>query len=175
MAWVKTATAVIVCALMIAATGVSTASASTTHSSGNASQQSAQTLQETVQTFAVRSKAGAPVILCLLSEALKISNPHHSHHEPRNINVIATVSCSQAVPEITLVVSLFRNGRRVNSTTHNVIEKRFIKGNAASGCKGTAGNYQGTATARVVFPPKFVPPVETGHVKSRIIRVHCFS
>jgi hypothetical protein len=132
------------------------------------------TAPATVTPFTVRSVAGGPVILCVLDEALKISDPHKSKHEPRNVNVIATVECSQAVPEITLVVSLYRNGKRVNSTTHNAFEKKFIKGNSASGCKGTAGNYQGTATARVVFPPRYVPPVETGHVKSKVVRVNCW-
>jgi hypothetical protein len=167
MAWLKTAMAVVVGTLMIAAAGVPTASASTTHNSGSTS-------TVIIQEFTVRSAPGAPVIVCDLAEALSISNPHKSHHEPRNINVIATVTCSQSVPEINLVVSLYRNGKRVNSTTHNAFGKKFIKGNSASGCKGTAGDYQGTATARVVFPPRYVPPVETGHVKSKVVRVDCF-
>jgi len=113
-------------------------------------------------------------VTCLLDGSLTISNPHRSHHEPRNINVIAKVECPLQVPEITLVVSLYRDGKRVNSTTRTAFAKTWLKANSASGCKGTAGNYRGTVTARVIYPPGAVPPSTTRHLASPIITVNCW-
>jgi hypothetical protein len=128
---------------------------------------------ETSQIIKVRTPDRS-VIVCDLVEALRIGHPHKSHHEPRNVNVVATVTCSQAVPNISLTVRLYRNGKKANSQTHRVFGKKFIKGNASAGCKGTAGNYQGMADTRVVFPPRYVPPVESGHVKSKVVKVNCW-
>jgi hypothetical protein len=30
------------------------------------------------------------------------------------------------------------------------------------------------ADTRVVFPPRYVPPVESGHVKSKVVKVNCW-
>ena len=89
--------------------------------------------------------------------------------------MIATVTCSKTVASITLTVRLNRNGKKVKAKTQTKGAKKFLKGNASVGCKGTAGTYQGFADVRVVFPPGFTPPVETAHLKSKAVKVHCFS
>jgi hypothetical protein len=160
---VKRILGVMVAVVALGAVSVPSASADT--SSGNS------------QTFTLRP-AGATsakdTILCHVTDGLAISNPHKSHHEPRNVNVIATITCSKTVPSITLTVRLYRNGKKVNAKTVTKYEKKYLKGNASAGCKGTSGTYQGLADVRVVFPPRYVPPVETGHLKSKSIKVNCW-
>lgn len=125
-------------------------------------------------TITARSAGSAARIVCHVQEGMTISNPHHSHHEPRNVNVFGTITCSSKVPTINMAVRLFRNGKVANSKTFTKFEKSYFKGNASAGCKGTSGLYQGTIDVRVVFPPRYVPPTESGHLKSKVVRVDCW-
>jgi hypothetical protein len=169
---VMAASAVFAGGSFAAASGAQALTAATAHGGAAVS---AAPLPPSGTIKARSSRSQANVIVCDAVEALAISNPHHSHHQPKNVNVIATVTCSKTVSAITLAVRLDRNGKRVNAKTFTKLDKSFLKGNASSGCKGTAGTYQGFADVRVTFPPGFDPPVESAHLASKAVKVDCFS
>ena len=106
-----------------------------------------------------------------ISCTLTISNPQNSHHRPKNINVIASVPCTSTVAHIKLTVRLYRNGTRVKAKTFNTSGTKFLKGNASVGCKN--GDYQGVADVRVTFPRHYLPPVTTGHLVSKTLKISC--
>ncbi|MCW2916675.1 MAG: hypothetical protein JWN52_4743 [Actinomycetia bacterium] len=118
-------------------------------------------------TSSGNSAARAARISCTLT----ISNPHNSLHRPKNINVIAPVSCSSTVAHIKLTVRLYRNGKKVKAKRFNKSSTKFLKGTASMGCKN--GNYQGVADVRVTFPPRYLPAVTTGHLVSKTLKISC--
>lgn len=141
---------------------LATAVSATMLTAGTASAQA----DTTGATRAVSAKA-ATVIKCKLN----ISDPHNSHHQPKNINVISPVSCDHGVVTITLVVRLYRNGKRVKSKTFTKHNTKFLKGNASVGCK--KGTYYGVADVRITAPPGYTPRVGTANRVSKKRKITC--
>ncbi|UPZ34586.1 hypothetical protein MUK60_42865 (plasmid) [Streptomyces sp. LRE541] len=88
------------------------------------------------------------------------------------MNVVVTVSCSGAVPEITTRAALYKNGQLVNQSTlrtqHNT---RSAQNNAAVRC--SPGNYRGWMYFKVVFPPGYNAPTGSANGLGQEVPVSC--
>ena len=70
-----------------------------------------------------------------------------------------------------MTVRLFRNGSQVSEASFSNSGQAFLQGNAAATCRN--GNYYGTATGTVVFPPGYSPPSSTLNVQSSTVNIVC--
>lgn len=102
----------------------------------------------------------------------QVQRPHNSTHVPGTVNVVVTVSCSAAVPEITTRAALYKNGQLVNQSTlrtqHNT---RSAQNNAAVRC--SPGNYRGWMYFKVVFPPGYNPPTGSANGLGQEVAISC--
>ncbi|MFD9409681.1 hypothetical protein ACFWBN_22065 [Streptomyces sp. NPDC059989] len=110
----------------------------------------------------------AAVIRC----AGQVQRPHNSTHVPGTVNVVVTVSCTAAVPEITTRAALYKNGQLVNQSTlrtqHN---SRSAQNNAAVRC--SPGKYRGWMYFKVVFPPGYNPPTASANGLGQEVAISC--
>lgn len=111
--------------------------------------------------------AAQTTITCTLA----IQNPHNSSHVPGTVNVVATWTCTAPVSSLSISVQLFLNGVQVASGANSNAGQAFLQGNAATTC--VPGEYFGTASGTVVFPPGFVPPSGSGSVGSPTVLITC--
>jgi len=80
-----------------------------------------------------------------------VDDPHHSTHEPGNINVVAKFNCNMPVVEITLIVQLARDGNIISTQPYVGTNVTSFEGNTATPC--VSGMYQGGAIAIITLPP----------------------
>lgn len=100
--------------------------------------------------------AGSRVIVCRPN----VQQPHNSSHVRGTINVVSTVTCTQAVASIAVRTALYRNRKRVRMTGARYFpNSRLGANNAAVPCR--PGTYLGAMSWTVRFPPGYVPAVVT--------------
>lgn len=102
---------------------------------------------------------------------LQIDNPHSSSHVPGTVNVVARWTCTAPVTSLEISVQLFLNGVEVASGANDNAGQAFLQANAATTC--VPGEYSGTASGTVVFPPGFEPPSGGGSVASPTVLITC--
>jgi hypothetical protein len=103
--------------------------------------------------------ATASTIVCTPN----VQNPHESSHVPGTVNVVGTVTCTSAVPEIQLQVALYRqnpaDGRWYLQSASGVMtysNTAFGQANAAAPCED--GNWVGWMSWYFKAPPGYTPP-----------------
>ncbi|GAA3182944.1 MULTISPECIES: hypothetical protein [Streptomyces] len=111
------------------------------------------------------------VIHCKIHTA----NPHYSHHahgENRHrVNVVATVTCTKPVAQLSERVGLYKNGTIYKrSGVATVAGKKFVKQNASRRCVKNK-NYAGYAKASVLFPPGYSPRTAKLSDKSPTVKI----
>jgi hypothetical protein len=115
------------------------------------------------------------VIACVLN----VQNPHNSTHNPENVNVVATFSCSAPTSSLSISVTLWKSfcdpqcqQEPYGSTgsAHNT-NSRSISANSAGPC--TSGDYVGVASAGLISPPGFVPPAATTAGQGNTVPITC--
>jgi len=85
-----------------------------------------------------------------------VQNPHNSTHVGGTVNVVVTLSCTSAVPYISIRAALYRNGALVkDSGAKAVYGSAFAQNNAAVTC--SSATYQGWMSYYVEFPPGYSP------------------
>jgi opacity protein-like surface antigen len=109
----------------------------------------------------------AGLIRCRVS----IDYPHKSSHQPNRANVESHISCTHPVSSLRLDTKLWRAGYVVGVGTRILYGTFFITGQANARC--VTGNYMGTATGTVVFPPGYVPATATATVGSPVRHINC--
>ena len=89
----------------------------------------------------------------------EVQHPHHSSHVPGTINVVATIECSSAVPELDLKVTLQRQqcfyficwwdnvGPTGGEPRYGA---RTTRANSAIDCQ--TGSYRGYSQDKIVWP-----------------------
>ncbi|MFF5706603.1 hypothetical protein ACFY7H_29570 [Streptomyces sp. NPDC012794] len=101
-----------------------------------------------------------------------MQRPHNSTHVPGTVNVVVTVTCSGAVPEITTRAALYKNGQLGNqSQLRTQRNTRSGQNNAAVRC--SPGNYRGWMYFKVVFPPGYQPPTGSANGLGQEVPISC--
>ena len=99
----------------------------------------------------VAAAAPTPVINCFLN----LDYPHASSHVPGTVNVVANVTCTAPVSQITLDVQLIRDGNYIEPAGSCLNEgSGYLQCNAAEVCH-SGSFYSAQANAEVIFPPGY--------------------
>ena len=122
-----------------------------------------------------RTVAPQTVITCVLN----VQNPHNSSHVPGQINVVATFNCSAPTASLGISVTLWKSfcdpqcqQQPYGSTgTSNNTNSRSISAQSNGNC--TPGDYVGVASARLVSPPGFTPPIATTGAQGNTVSITC--
>lgn len=91
-------------------------------------------------------------------------------HNPGQVNVTATVSCSAPVTLIFMEVGLYRNNALVSYKYFDSTENSYLFGQSNTAC--VAGTYIGAAAVSVDFPTGY-PPSASGTFYSPAIPITC--
>lgn len=91
-----------------------------------------------------------------ISCTIQINYPHDSGHNPGNINVTGSITCTAPVTVLDIGVGLYLD-EYLLASNYKVGTGAYISTNAATPCL-LPGVYQGGVVGAVTFPPGFVPP-----------------
>ena len=152
-----------VVAAFTAFAGVSGAASAGSHSSRQAA--------TATVTLKLLQPAAADVAQQTITCTLSIDNPHKSTHVPTTVNVVAHWACTAPVASLSLSVKLYRGVVQVGSGNSSNAGQAALNGNAAANCVN--GQYLGTATGTVVFPPGYTPQSSTRSVQSPVVSITC--
>jgi hypothetical protein len=101
-----------------------------------------------------------------------VQNPHNSSHVNGTVNVVVTLTCTSAVPQINIRAALYFNGNLVkDSGQRTVNNSSSAQNNAAVPCRN--GTYQGWMSYGVLFPPGFVPPTGASSGFGNVVPITC--
>jgi hypothetical protein len=108
---------------------------------------------------------GPPGIACYIN----IADAHESGHNPGNVNVVSTVSCTSPVSQIYmntyLWYSVTGSGWNIVAVgTTNVYNTSYTTGQANVAC--TSGFYYGEANETTWYPPGYSPSPQSSTVWS---------
>lgn len=70
-----------------------------------------------------------------------------------------------------MTVNLYYNGVRADSRSFSKSGSANLQGNAATTC--IPGQYQGTATGTIIFPPGYVPSPQSCSIASPAVTITC--
>ncbi|WP_035791901.1 hypothetical protein [Kitasatospora mediocidica] len=102
----------------------------------------------------------------------QVQNPHNSSHVNGTVNVVVTLKCTKAVPDIAIRAALYRNNLLVkDSGQKNVANSSSAQNNAAVPCSNA--NYQGWMSYGVAFPPGYTPPTGSGSGFGNQVSITC--
>lgn len=127
-----------------------------------------------VQLSAVRSTrtAGGAITAATIVCTLNVQNPHNSSHVGGTVNVVVVLTCTSAVPYISIRAALYRNGGLVkDSGAKSVYNSRTAQNNAAVACSDA--NYRGWGSFAVTFPPGYAPPTGAGSGYGNQVYIDC--
>lgn len=107
-------------------------------------------------SFYAARKAGVNAPANIIDCSTDFQVPHKSTHDPTTVNVVAKVTCTQAVPKISVDVALYRNGALVAQSGYQSASNTTSKQvNAAAACiNDLYGSWRGFT---IVFPSGYVP------------------
>lgn len=102
----------------------------------------------------------------------QVQNPHNSSHVNGTVNIVVTLKCTSAVPQINIRAALYFDGRLVKQSGQRTVRNSSsAKNNAAVPCR--SGTYQGWMSFGVLFPPGYVPPTGASSGFGRAVPISC--
>lgn len=141
------------------------------------------TRRRRMRTFTARS-ASIAAALCVFGLATvpsayaridcvpNVQYPHNSTHVPGTVNVVVTVNCTAAVPEIHVTAGLYRDGWLVSQTPWaSFVATSFAKTNAAVPCQD--GTYQGWMDYDITWPDNYLEIASPGPGYGPAVPITC--
>jgi hypothetical protein len=154
------------------AAGATLAPTGTAGAAPAAAQPAAKSGTATGPSVLTRSAVTGPIAAATIVCTPTVQNPHKSTHVPGTVNVVVTLSCTSAVPQINIRAALYKNGLLVkDSGQKSVFNTAFAQHNAAVPCSN--GTYQGWMSYGVLFPPGYVPQTGASSGFGNAVSITC--